>query len=137
MIGRGLAVLAVLRVAFAVFVPVTPEEAYHWNFGQHLDWGYYDHPPMIAWAIRLGCVFFGDTALGIRSVPLLFALGTTALVARWSSTASPKKTPVYFERPIAPSAAPDAIQRGPRPLSSASQTSVIESAQKKRSGESG
>ena len=82
MIGRGLAVLAVLRVAFAVFVPVTPEEAYHWNFGQHLDWGYYDHPPMIAWAIRLGCVFFGDTALGIRSVPLLFALGTTALVAR-------------------------------------------------------
>ncbi len=79
---RGLTVLAVLRVAFAVFVPVTPQEAYHWNFGQHLDWCYYDHPPMIAWAIRLGCVIFGDTALGIRFVPLLFALGSTALVAR-------------------------------------------------------
>lgn len=79
---RGLAVLAVLRVAFAVFVPVTPEEAYHWNFGQHLDWCYYDHPPMIAWAIRLGCVLLGDTALGIRLVPLLFALGTAGLVAR-------------------------------------------------------
>lgn len=79
---RGLLVLAAIRVAFAVLVPVTPEEAYHWNFGRHLDWCYYDHPPMIAWAIRLGCLFFGDTPLGIRFVPLLFALGTAALVAR-------------------------------------------------------
>ena len=79
---RALAALGALRLVFAAIVPVTPEEAYHWNFGRHLDWSYYDHPGMIAWAIRLGGVLFGDTALGIRFVPILFALGTTAVVAR-------------------------------------------------------
>jgi 4-amino-4-deoxy-L-arabinose transferase-like glycosyltransferase len=79
---RGLLALAALRLLFAAFVPVTPEEAYHWNFGQHLDWSYYDHPGMIAWSIRLGCAIFGDTALGIRFFPVLFATGTAALLAR-------------------------------------------------------
>jgi dolichol-phosphate mannosyltransferase len=63
-------------------MPVLPEEAYHWNFGRHLDWGYYDHPPMVPWAIALGRSVLGDTPLGVRLVPLLFALGTTLLVAR-------------------------------------------------------
>ena len=79
---RGLLALAALRLVFAAFVPVTPEEAYHWNFGRHLDWSYYDHPGMIAWSIRLGCAIFGDTGLGIRFVPVLFATGTAALLAR-------------------------------------------------------
>jgi hypothetical protein len=79
---RALLALAGLRLVFATFVPVTPEEAYHWNFGAHLDWSYYDHPGMIAWSIRLGCALFGDTAIGIRFVPILFATGTAALLAR-------------------------------------------------------
>ena len=37
----------------AWIIPISPEEAYHWNFARHLDWSYYDHPPLsfwIAWA---------------------------------------------------------------------------------------
>jgi 4-amino-4-deoxy-L-arabinose transferase-like glycosyltransferase len=71
-----------LQVAVAALFPVLPEEAYHWNFGRHLDWGYYDHPPMLPWAIALGRSILGDTALGIRLVPLLLALGTSVLLAR-------------------------------------------------------
>lgn len=63
-------------------IPVLPEEAYHWNFGRHLDWGYYDHPPVIAWSIAAGRLVFGDNAFGIRSVTLLYSLGTSLLVAR-------------------------------------------------------
>lgn len=73
-----------LRIALAVVLPVLPEEAYHWNFARHLDWGYYDHPPMIAWAIAAGRLVFGDTPFGIRVVPLLFAVGTTILLARFA-----------------------------------------------------
>jgi hypothetical protein len=30
------------------------DEAYYWIFSQHLDWGYFDHPPMTALLIRAG-----------------------------------------------------------------------------------
>ena len=79
---RWLLAILPLRVALAAAIPVLPEEAYHWNYARHLDWGYYDHPPMIAWAIAAGRLLFGDTAFGVRALTLLFAIGTTALVAR-------------------------------------------------------
>jgi dolichol-phosphate mannosyltransferase len=66
----------------AALVPLLPEEAYHWNFARHLDWSYYDHPPMIAWSIALGRLLLGDTPLGVRLVSLLFSLGTAGLLAR-------------------------------------------------------
>ena len=31
-----------------------PDEAYYFQFSQTLDWGYFDHPPMIALLIRAG-----------------------------------------------------------------------------------
>jgi dolichol-phosphate mannosyltransferase len=77
-----LAAVVAVQVTVAALFPVLPEEAYHWNFGRHLDWGYYDHPPMLPWAIALGRALLGDTALGVRLVPLLFALGTSVLLAR-------------------------------------------------------
>jgi dolichol-phosphate mannosyltransferase len=80
--GWALAGVLAAQVVIAAAVPVLPEEAYHWNFARHPDWGYLDHPPMVAWAIALGRLVLGDTPLGVRSGPLLFALGTAWLVAR-------------------------------------------------------
>lgn len=77
-----LAGIGVLRVLIAELVPLTPEEAYHWNYARHLDWSYYDHPPMIAWAIAAGRLAFGESGLGVRFVPLLFSLGTLAVAGR-------------------------------------------------------
>src|SRR5262245_10747552 len=87
---------AAARLFAAVFLPVLLEEAYHWCYADRLDFGYYDHPPMIAWMIAAGRLLFGDTALGIRLLPLLASVGTTWAVgwiarrihgpvaARWS-----------------------------------------------------
>jgi dolichol-phosphate mannosyltransferase len=80
--GWVLAAVFAAQLVIAALVPLQPEEAYHWNFARHLDWSYYDHPPMIAWSIALGRLLLGDTPLGVRLVPLLFALGTAWLVAR-------------------------------------------------------
>jgi dolichol-phosphate mannosyltransferase len=80
--GRWLIAVTLVRAVFAAFIPPTPEEAYHWDFARHLDWSYLDHPGMIAWSIALGRVFFGDTPFAIRFLPLLFAAGTTAILAR-------------------------------------------------------
>ncbi len=63
--------LALVRVAAAASAPLTEDEAYYRLWAQHLSFGYYDHPPMIAWWVRLGTTLFGDTALGIRALPVL------------------------------------------------------------------
>jgi dolichol-phosphate mannosyltransferase len=78
----ALAAVFTAQAAVAAAVPLLPEEAYHWNYARHPDWSYFDHPPMIAWSIALGRVVLGDTRLGVRLVPLLFALGTMWLLAR-------------------------------------------------------
>jgi dolichol-phosphate mannosyltransferase len=55
-----------LRLSYAGWVELLPEETYYWNYSRHLDIGYLDHPPMVAWLIRLGTGVFGDTAFGVR-----------------------------------------------------------------------
>ena len=52
-----LAITLLLKLCLAVVVPVTGDEAYFLQWGQHLAWGYYDHPPTtgwIAWLLSLG-----------------------------------------------------------------------------------
>ena len=34
--------------------PLDPDEAYYWMYAQRLDWGYFDHPPMVALSIAVG-----------------------------------------------------------------------------------
>jgi dolichol-phosphate mannosyltransferase len=66
-LATGLIVYAVtLRLLFAGSVELLPEETYYWNYSRHLDIGYLDHPPMVAWLIRLGTTFFGQSPFGIR-----------------------------------------------------------------------
>lgn len=45
--------LAVYFVAIMVgcmFFPITYDEAYYFSWGKNLDFGYFDHPPAVAWA---------------------------------------------------------------------------------------
>ncbi len=60
------AYMLALRLAFIGLVDLLPEEAYYWNFSQHIDIGYLDHPPMSSWMIWLGTALFGNTEFGVR-----------------------------------------------------------------------
>ena len=42
-----------LKLWLAVAIPLTGDEALFYKWGQHLDWGYYDHPPMGGWLLWL------------------------------------------------------------------------------------
>jgi 4-amino-4-deoxy-L-arabinose transferase-like glycosyltransferase len=72
--------LAVMRLLAAAFVPLTEDEAYYRLWAQHLSLGYYDHPPIVAWWIWSGVHLAGDNALGVRLLPALSSLLTTATV---------------------------------------------------------
>ena len=76
LINRALAFAAFLilvRAVYLAFPNLFPEEAYYWNYAKHLDYGYLDHPPMVAWLIALGTTLFGDHEFGVR----LFAFGSS------------------------------------------------------------
>jgi dolichol-phosphate mannosyltransferase len=68
--NRAIGIIAyafALRLVYAGAVELMPEETYYWNYSQHLDFGYLDHPPMVAWLIRAGTQIFGQTEFGVRA----------------------------------------------------------------------
>jgi len=67
----GLAGLTAVRLVFASLIPLTEDEAYYRLWAMHPQFGYYDHPPMVAWWLALGIRLAGDTPLGARIVPVL------------------------------------------------------------------
>jgi 4-amino-4-deoxy-L-arabinose transferase-like glycosyltransferase len=74
--------LVALRLVAAAFTPLTFDEAYYWMWSKHLAFGYYDHPPMVAFVIRLGTMIAGDTELGVRLASILLALPMSFAVFR-------------------------------------------------------
>jgi len=63
----------------AIFTPVIKDEAYYWRWAQSLDWGYFDHPPMVAFIIKLGTYLFPD-ALGIRFLTVLLNIAMVYVI---------------------------------------------------------
>jgi dolichol-phosphate mannosyltransferase len=60
------AYVLVLKLPFMALVELIPEEAYYWNYAQHLDLSYLDHPPMVAWLIWLSTSVLGKSELSVR-----------------------------------------------------------------------
>jgi 4-amino-4-deoxy-L-arabinose transferase-like glycosyltransferase len=75
-----LAGLLVLRVIVGGAVHLTEDEAYYRLWSMTPAFGYYDHPPMIAWWIWAGRHVVGDSPLGVRLAPILGAAATSLLV---------------------------------------------------------
>jgi len=57
---------AVLHVVVAGLIPLTPQEAYYWQYARHPALSYFDHPPLAAWTIRAFTLLFGDGERAIR-----------------------------------------------------------------------
>jgi len=56
----------------AYFTELTSDEAYYWMYSNNLAWGYFDHPPVIAFIIKLGYSIFPNE-LGVRLLPVIFS----------------------------------------------------------------
>jgi len=69
-------VAAAVRVLTAATLPLYSDEAYYWVWAQHLDWGYRDHPPMVAYIAYL-TTLAGHGELILRTPALLLGLATS------------------------------------------------------------
>ncbi len=65
----GLALLA--RMLLAGGFLLVPDEANYWQWSRYLALGYHDHPPMIAWTIRLATRLLGQNELAVRLPTIL------------------------------------------------------------------
>jgi hypothetical protein len=72
--------LLLIRLALAGALPLTEDEAYYRLWAQAPAFGYFDHPPMIAWWIWLGVRILGDNPLGVRLLPALACAATSFIV---------------------------------------------------------
>ncbi|MFL5789417.1 MAG: ArnT family glycosyltransferase [Flavisolibacter sp.] len=68
----------IINLLQAAFTELTSDEGYYWFYSTKLDWGYYDHPPMVALMIRLGTYLFHGT-LGVRFMNVLLSTGSMLL----------------------------------------------------------
>ena len=70
--------------------PCLGDEAYYWDCSRHLDWSYFDQPPLVIWAMIPFRALLGETALAVRAPAilssLLLALFLVPLVRRLGGT---------------------------------------------------
>ena len=78
----ALGAVAAVWLAAALAVPLFPDEYYYWTWSRHLATGYFDHPPAVAWLIRMGTAIFGATPIGVRAPSLVCGLLAVVAVGR-------------------------------------------------------
>ncbi|HTP61129.1 MAG TPA: glycosyltransferase family 39 protein [Burkholderiales bacterium] len=76
------AVSILLRLLYLGVPELLFEEAYYWNYAQHLDIGYLDHPLMVAWIIRAFTGLLGNSEFAVRTGAFLCWLVTAWFVCR-------------------------------------------------------
>jgi 4-amino-4-deoxy-L-arabinose transferase-like glycosyltransferase len=75
-VGAGL-----VRLLAAARLPLSGDEAYHWEWSRHLAGAYYDHPGMTAWLIALSTRLLpAGSELAVR-LPALLSLAAAAAIA--------------------------------------------------------
>jgi 4-amino-4-deoxy-L-arabinose transferase-like glycosyltransferase len=76
-----IAAMTVMRGLYAGLLDLRTDEAYYWTWSRESVLSFLDHPPMVAWFVRLGTAIFGDTSFGARFAGLLAMLATQILLA--------------------------------------------------------
>jgi hypothetical protein len=60
----------ILNIVQAYTLELHADEAYYWMYSRFLDWGYFDHPPMVALFIRIGDSLMHNE-LGLRLITVI------------------------------------------------------------------
>ncbi|MBU0474245.1 MAG: glycosyltransferase family 39 protein [Bacteroidetes bacterium] len=67
----------------SIFTELWEDEAYYYTWATNLDWGYFDHPPAVAFFIKLGYSIFPNE-FGVRFFTILMGCGFIFLL--WEMT---------------------------------------------------
>ncbi|HSQ57682.1 MAG TPA: glycosyltransferase family 39 protein, partial [Gemmata sp.] len=79
-----LAAMVPVYLGLAALIPPFDDELYYWCWSRDLQLSYYDHPPMVAYMIRLSTELFGKSVFAIR-IPAILSAVVVAGVIDWLS----------------------------------------------------
>ena len=78
----------ILSFIQSAFTELQDDEAYYWVYGRFLDWGYFDHPPMIGLLVKLGSSLLPGE-LGVRLFPLILNILSLFIIERLTDRKNP------------------------------------------------
>lgn len=62
------------HLLYAGLLPLSPQEAYYWQYARHPALSYFDHPPLAAWTIAGATALAGPTERGVRLAAALHSV---------------------------------------------------------------
>lgn len=81
-----IAIATLIRIIVAICIDLGNDEVYYLTYSTHLQWNYFDHPPMVAVFIRLSTLnLLFANELFIRLGPIVLAAINTFMVYRITS----------------------------------------------------
>ncbi|MGB0999364.1 MAG: ArnT family glycosyltransferase [Flavobacteriales bacterium] len=66
----------VIRFLVCILMGIQPQDAYYTYYADHLDLSYFDHPPMIAYFVKLSITLFGKHAAVVKLGDLFWSTFT-------------------------------------------------------------
>ena len=87
--------LLALKLYYDFAADLFGDEAYYYLWSQHLNWSYFDHPPLHAWLIRAVTTMLPG-ALGLRTLIWLTLAGVLAIFWNWSKRLAPADPQTWF-----------------------------------------
>jgi 4-amino-4-deoxy-L-arabinose transferase-like glycosyltransferase len=92
-----LILLYMVRLFLIGFLQLAVDEAHYWYWSQHLQWSYYDHPPMVAWIMAFFTNLGGNTEFFVRLGGFLCTVCTDILLYLTAKTLCPKHRELPWE----------------------------------------
>ena len=92
-----LILLYAVHLATIAWLGLAPDEAYYWYWAKHLDWSYYDHPPMAACIMAFFAGLGGNREFFVRIGGLLSSVLVIGLIYLSCRRLSPENRDVPWE----------------------------------------
>jgi len=86
-----LAASALLHILLSLTFELSADEAHYALYALHLDWSYFDHPPLVGW-VQWPFLQAGGSDLALRIVPMICWLLTSVLLMSLSDQLFPDFT---------------------------------------------
>ena len=86
-----LAASALLHILLSLTIELSADEAHYALYALHLDWSYFDHPPLVGW-VQWPFLQAGGSDLALRIVPMICWLLTSVLLMSLSDQLFPDFT---------------------------------------------
>jgi 4-amino-4-deoxy-L-arabinose transferase-like glycosyltransferase len=84
--------VALLHLLVAGRVPLSADEAHYALYGLHLDWSYFDHPPLVGWMQAL-VLPFSQSEFALRLWPIGLGAATSVVLYFFARRLFPQQSP--------------------------------------------